>query len=368
MDRELKGARGALDADAAAPLLARTLARAGWTLQRLTDVAQIKHRPGRRLLVRYAAEIVPAGSPDAPPRCEILYGKYYRGRKGERTHMRLRHLAQLCPPGLRIPELRGYDRQVRLLLMRALPGMPLGALLTPGRPPAKRPSLVDEQVANALHRTGTALARLHALPPPGENPVLGDTPLWPTHDAEAERAVLEMARLRIEASRLPPAPREHFTTLHALADKSLRQRHNSRTEVGLTPFVIVHRDLHPEQVLLSETDVGLIDLDEVACGEGELDLGNLIAHFHLAEHQRRGMGIGGQAAAEPLLAAYRHTRRFDEAALSLYTCTALLRLASLERLAQQVPGAPPWPELSAELLATADRLGNGAARPAAHPR
>jgi Ser/Thr protein kinase RdoA (MazF antagonist) len=43
---------------------------------------------------------------------------------------------------------------------------------------------------------------------------------------------------------------------------------------------VVHRDLYEDQIMLGK-EVGLIDLDDAACGPPELDVGNLLAHLEL---------------------------------------------------------------------------------------
>jgi Ser/Thr protein kinase RdoA (MazF antagonist) len=56
------------------------------------------------------------------------------------------------------------------------------------------------------------------------------------------------------------------------------------------PRTVVHRDLYEEQLLLGPR-VGLIDLDDVALGPPELDLGNLLAHLELLA-LRSGRDLG----------------------------------------------------------------------------
>jgi Ser/Thr protein kinase RdoA (MazF antagonist) len=48
---------------------------------------------------------------------------------------------------------------------------------------------------------------------------------------------------------------------------------------------VVHRDLYEDQIVLGK-EVGLIDLDDAACGPPELDVGNLLAHLELLALRR----------------------------------------------------------------------------------
>jgi Ser/Thr protein kinase RdoA (MazF antagonist) len=86
----------------------------------------------------------------------------------------------------------------------------------------------------------------------------------------------------------------------------------------------VHGDLHPGQVLLQEDGVALIDLDATGRGDPAADLGNFLAHLHLAvlhgtvaEHQEVQLG-------EALLRGYGNQSVSDRVAP--WTAAGLLRL------------------------------------------
>ncbi|MGH2848750.1 MAG: phosphotransferase, partial [Thermoleophilaceae bacterium] len=91
---------------------------------------------------------------------------------------------------------------------------------------------------------------------------------------------------------------------------------------------VVHRDLYEEQVLVGER-VGLIDLDDVALGPPELDVGNLLAHVELLA-LRSGRSLCRPAAT--LLDGYAETGPgLDPALLGRCRALTLLRLACIHR-------------------------------------
>ena len=91
------------------------------------------------------------------------------------------------------------------------------------------------------------------------------------------------------------------------------------------PVTVVHRDLYEEQVLLGER-VGLIDLDDIALGPPELDVGNLVAHLDLLElRSERDLSSGRQAFLE----GYESVAKLDRELLERCRMLALLRLACI---------------------------------------
>jgi Ser/Thr protein kinase RdoA (MazF antagonist) len=99
---------------------------------------------------------------------------------------------------------------------------------------------------------------------------------------------------------------------------------------------VVHRDLYEDQVLVGDR-IGLIDLDDVALGPPELDVGNLLAHVDLLALRSE---TNLSAPADALLDGYRHSGPSLDAAL-LARCRALtlLRLACIHADLSLIDGA-----------------------------
>ena len=100
---------------------------------------------------------------------------------------------------------------------------------------------------------------------------------------------------------------------------------------------VVHRDLYEDQVVLDER-VGLVDLDDAACGPAELDLGNLLAHLSLLS---RRTGHDLDSTTGTLLAAYEDVSPIDSALLDRCRALSLLRLACVHREPGLVPDIGP---------------------------
>jgi Ser/Thr protein kinase RdoA (MazF antagonist) len=159
-------------------------------------------------------------------------------------------------------------------------------------------------------------------------------------------AVVRLARDRVSVSALPGALKEHF-------ERAAGRLCERLTASSL--LCIIHRDLYAEQVIVCEDRMVYLDLDEVALGEAELDVGNFTAHLLLRDLQRRCRRGSGPALRESFLQTYRDRRDFTAARFASYEAAALLRLASLERLGRPEVSRLAWPELAAGLLDAAEQ-------------
>lgn len=305
-------------------LLRETAAESEWEIRAIESLQVVKRWPARRLTVRYVVDARRAGE---RARSLTLYGKLYRSRRGEQSHAILKALHAQIGLGLAIPAPLGYLARRRFLLMRGLEGESLAVL---GRGPG---------AAGRYALAGLGLARLHGL-----RSERGQS--WPLHDAAAEVEVLARAAERVAAGSLSP---------------SLKQAHGAACAATIAALMqapaagqsILHRDLYPAQIVLGSGWVGFIDLDEVACGEAELDLGNLLAHLELIALQGEGLSGPEAALAGEFLRAYAGLRPYAAARLGAYRAAALLRLASLDRLADPGQSVLPWEPLAAALVCLA---------------
>jgi len=339
MDEHLKGAERALRRTKAIRLLEDALAGSSWELGRIDRCEAVKHRPGRRLVIRYAVEMRRDGE---RWRRMTVFGKLFRGRRGERIARQLAWLAGAADDDLIVPTPLGYSARWRLLLLAEIDGTSLARLL-------RRPD-APEHLARAM----AGLASLHALDP--HHPEPAQTIDWHRHDAAAESRVLAVAVERVAAA--PPAvvPAGDYRGRVEETVRHLLDAGDSR------PACPIHRDLHPDQMLLSRGRLALLDLDELALGEPELDLGNLLAHLVLADLQEHGAVRTAPFLARHAVDAYGRyaaVRTPDHDRIRVYQAASLLRLASLERLAHPARSRLDWTSLAHRLLEAAGAVLGG---------
>ncbi|WP_185020745.1 phosphotransferase [Histidinibacterium lentulum] len=238
-------------------------ARMGPTLGATPAVTLLRHKPGRRALIRY----------DLPGRPPMLGKLRAKGpdRRTPRLHQALRAagLDGRGPHHVGVPEPLGQIGA--LWLQEVVSGRPLGDILT----------------TDALRSAGKALGILHAA------------------DAAADRSWTmddELAVLRAAFAALPePSLRARAERLLGIAERLLG---------ALPPAAAtgIHRDFHPDQVLIDGRTAWLVDLDLFARGDPLLDLGNLRAHLTELSLRLHGRADGFRAGADAFLTGYEEFR------------------------------------------------------------
>lgn len=257
-------------------------------------VEVLKHKRARRLTMRVRGPV------------RSVIAKVYASERASVVAHRIGSLAP-GPTEVAIPTVLHVDPERHLVVLSDVPGQPLRGLLL-------------EDNLTMCRRAGSAIGRWHAawrcLAPPVLQP----------HTSEREIAIL---RARAEAASPPVA--------EAVEDAI---PHLGRSWACTT---VVHRDLYEEQILVDDR-VGLIDLDDVAAGPPELDVGNLIAHVELLELRKE---IGLTAGKRALLDGYGAVGpTLDTALLDRCRSLSLLRLACLNddvRLAAAALAEAPLP-------------------------
>jgi aminoglycoside phosphotransferase (APT) family kinase protein len=282
-DRVLRGAQRAFEPTR----LARRFDRAGlggstWTLRkRATTLVHLRYKPERRVVARLDAKLrSESGERSARTFGLRLLPLDVATRVAElRLHAGL-HAGEHLPA----PALLAFDRRDGVLWEEWLQGE------TP------RPDCFEHARA-----AGRALAALHAVPPPA------GTIVERSLCAEREAALTFLARFVA----LPTAPDD-------VSPRVLRAR-------GL-----VHGDMHPDQLLRSDTGPRLLDLDTLRAGAPEEDLGSWIA-----DHLTESPGTRYTDAAAELVRGYVSAGgTFDGALLAaVVSCDLLARAcAALRRL------------------------------------
>jgi Ser/Thr protein kinase RdoA (MazF antagonist) len=240
------------------------------------EYEELTHKPGRRLTLRTRG---PNGS---------AIVKLYRSDRAAYIAERISSLTG-GPVEPELPQVLTVDTERRMLVVSELAGVPL-----------REAVLADDR--EECSRAGAAIAEWHRAWEGREPPHLV------RHTVEDELAAL--------VDRAALAPREIGTRV-AAALPAVRG--------SWEPVTVVHRDLYEEQVLLGER-IGLIDLDEIALGPPELDVGNLMAHLDLLElRSERDLSVGREAFLE----GYESVAKLDRELLERCRLLARLRLACI---------------------------------------
>lgn len=239
------------------------------------ELEQLTHRPGRRRTLRATG----------PVRTAIV--KLYASDRAETVAGRIAAI-DAVPPGVTVPRVLLSDPVLHMVVMSELKGEPLTAPLLAGD-------------SAACRCAGAAIGSWHRSWR-GRVP----KPLRP-HRVERELAILH---------RYAEVAPEHIGAAVRGAADDLAQPWTCST--------VVHRDLHAEQVLMGER-VGLIDLDYVAAGPPELDVGSLLAHADLLS-LRSGRDLG-EMSNELVLGYEGFGENLDRPLLDRCRRLARLRLA-----------------------------------------
>ena len=223
-------------------------------------------------------------------RAWTLFGKTYYNLDGERTHRNMRALSRLSRRLRHLGSAQAlhYDVRLNLLWQEGVEGEDLFSLAARGR--------CDDAV---MRRVASALAELHACRLP-------DTPtlhLRDTLDSLQQRIAL-LAQVRPDL-----APR------YRALEQALRFR-----APAPAPAATLHGDLHSKNILVNDSRVVLIDLDDLQSGPVAKELGSWLAcaayrdllrelpieadrhaawveHDALLRHYRAAAGAGAASAA-----------------------------------------------------------------------
>lgn len=286
-----------------------SLPEADWRIsdRRLT-IAPVRFKPEKRAVLRLDTRAVNRTSGEK--RALRLYLRVDADGRGAHDILVLDHIHRglSTHPNVGSPRPVAYDAAHRLLIVEDAGGVACTGL--------------DNATA-----MGTALASLHALPPPA----------LPSRSFAAH---LDSARDTVGTVGFLDA------ALAAPARLLLESLMNSNGDAA-GPGCITHGDCHPGQLLLSGDRIVLLDFDRCHLGDPASDLGNYLAHVDM-QALRAGRRDDGSTATA-VLDAYAASggRRPGERRLALWRALGLLQLSAtpFRALDQE------WPELTAAILA-----------------
>lgn len=270
--------------------------------RKLPVVHRLATRPGSVLVAHRAERRAVVRTTD---------GHYVKVVRPDRVHELVHPLESLRVDGVRTPQVVEVDERLGCVTTAAMPGRTLHARLLD-------PTVADTDVVRDAHVTGAALRALHS-----QSQELTRPPHTGAAELEAARRWLDpaVALDLLDAGRCTRA-------YDAVASAVLR---------GEEPMTAVHRDFHDKQVLVDDDGVGILDLDLACAGEPSVDVGNLVAHFHL----RRSQGLVAEPRASEAAAAFLdgygepavRPERFEA-----YVASTWLRLAGVYVFRPSRPG------------------------------
>jgi aminoglycoside phosphotransferase len=239
-------------------------------------------------------------------RAVVAYAKVSAHDQTEHDYRRYRALEKTVDsnPYLRLPRALAYLPSHRLLLIEAIGGRRMDDP-TGGK-------AVDDAA-----RFGAALAALHALKPP-------DAPALTRFAAD---------RL-IEARRLVIRVRPDVADLVDALAGDLMSRQPDEPEVP----VCLHGDVHPKNAIVTDREIALIDVEDLAVGPAAADLGSFLASLLYLRRGGRLTTGTHDAVAYAFLSGYASVRPLPtRTALRWHTSAALL----IERILRAVTRVRP---------------------------
>lgn len=298
-DEQMPALGAALDVAVMRPLLSGILPQPVHGL----DARLIRHKPGRRALIRYRITYDDRHDP------EILLGKLRAKGLDARmpalhAALRAKGLGGEAPHRVGVPAARGVLSWPALWLQERVPGRKLTDLLPENGAP------------HAARLVGRALARLHMV----------GLPVARTWTAADELAVLERALC---------AARENMPGEAHCIEAILKAAAHILHELPAAETTGIHRDFYPDQVLIDGDRVWLLDLDLYAEGDPAVDLGNFLAHLDELGLRLHGNPQRFEREATAFLAGYESLRTVDHGRVELLRLVSLARHINLSRI---IPG------------------------------
>lgn len=216
----------------------------------LRAVQVLRHKPGRRCVVRYDIEFARR---DASPQRFALIGKVRASRSGKSGYRLLRSLWEAgfdtgAPDGIRVPEPVGTIPEFRMWLQREASGrVATDLMFDPG---GERLVRRIAEAAHKLHGSGVTTKRRHTM----------------------------ADELRVLHERLPSVAREEPRWTHRI--QRLLAACDQLGETVPEPEACgIHRDFYADQVIVDGERLSLIDFDLYCEGDPALDIGNFLGHM-----------------------------------------------------------------------------------------
>ena len=278
---------------------------------RLDNAVVVRHKPGRRALVRYDTD---QGQ---------LLAKLRSGHRAGTPFglmRRFRAAGFTAPACVRVAEPVACLPELDTWIQRLVPGC------------HGEEALLAEPLA-MVEAAAQAAATIHGSALPARR----------CHDLAAELRILDVHLDRLRSLR--PDLDETIDSIHS------RCRALAST-LGPRPTAWIHRDFYPDQLLLGADHVTVVDFDLYCLGDPALDIGNFTAHVRESVRRIGADPAAADSAADHAVTEYlRRAGTSHRRAIAVYEALSLARLAALS---VQLPGRGHTTDALIALLYDAD--------------
>lgn len=258
----------------------------------VTGIDVVRHKPGRRAVLRYAI--------DRRGSREIFYGKTFASERGAGVHQVTAQIAsaRAFGPDVALPDPVAFVPALKLLAQQEVAGFPIQQLLLSGE------TQLAARIATVLHHfhvSGLNLGRTHGLQ--RELHLLN-------------QRVDQVGEISAESGLLA----DHcLVRIREIESAGFAWRHN-----------LVHRNFYHDQVLVGEQGLAVLDLDDAAMSEPAVDVASFLAHLLLLGAQRPGHEANLEAVANAFRVRYLELDdQLDTNLLKFLTAATLVRLAGI---------------------------------------
>jgi hypothetical protein len=247
-DPELPWVAAALDPPEVERQLTRLPRLARGRSVRLLGAHVTRHKMHRRSVIEYDLVVESAGT---PPETRTVIGKIRARHDGKEDFARMDALwsggfSEDSQDGISVPEPIGFVPAFHMWLQHKVPGRSAGELLD-------SVGALPERIAEAAYKIHTT-----GVPTPRQHTVHNELALLETYLADAA---------------------EHEPRWSDRIARVLECCRHLAAGIDVVAPATIHRDFHPDQVIVHADRVFVIDFDLYCWGDPALDIGNFLGHL-----------------------------------------------------------------------------------------
>ncbi len=278
----------------------------------------LAYTPRSRATVLY--EILSESKDTALPEIRYVIGKIHKSRPAWKLFAGAWSLWRASKLRVRLAPPAGYIGTLNMTLQERCPGVRLGDMAG------------ETSFTNAVRQTGRSIAMVHGLSVPT---VSKRTPQREAHSVHRWGSVVATLQ------------GVHSSDIEQLCNRLASQLEQRTQMKGL-----VHGDFHPANVLVDDSRITLIDLDQMALGDPLVDVGRFLASQRVSSLRVHGNLDGLSHDAGHFLERYLACTGEDESRVRLFEAAALVTSAATGFRLQR----PGWEENASLIVDEANRV------------